>query len=189
MMLKNAIVAAICGSTFVSLPAFGQENPIKPDISIDASASLVENANANGAQKSACGNYRFLGGYRFFFNKYCGVEDGLPCNTPTFSLDRGVIGVKNKSDGGFLAHTAWLPARRWSPILLAGDPLFDLRTIRPNTQTGFEYLHDGSYNPTQRIVPRSKHRGVFYNAGTLNVNRVRGFADREEPALVFGYIF
>jgi hypothetical protein len=183
MLLKNAIVGAICGSTFVSLPALGQENPMKPNTSVDVSVPFVENTNANGAQKSDCGKYGFVGGYRSFFNRYRGVEvrHAFRCNTPTYSLDKRLIGVKNKFDGGVVAHTSWFPANRWSPRNIAG----------PDTQPRFDYLHDRAdyFNPTQPILPQSKHRGVFYNSATLNINGLRGFTDREQPAIVFGYIF
>ena len=185
MLLKTAIVAAICGSTFVSLPMFGQVNKIKPEISIEASVLFVGTV---GGQQGACADHGLLGGYRLFFNKCDSVELSSGCsrNTTTFSLDRGVIGAENKSGGGFVAHTFWFPEKR---LVLAGAPIFDLRTIAA-TQAKFDYLHDGAdyFNPTQRI-PQSKHRGVFYNSATFNINGLRGFTDREQPAIVFGYIF
>ena len=188
MLLKNAIVAAICGSAFVSQPAFGQENRIKPEISIEASVHFVGTV---GAQQSACADYGLLGGYRLFFNKCDCVEliSGCSPNTATFSLDREVVGAKNKSGGGFVAHTFWFPEKHRSHLVLAGAPIFDLRTIAV-TQAKFDYLHDGAdyFNPTQRS-PQSKHRGVFYNSATFNLNGLRGFTDREQPAIVFGYIF
>jgi hypothetical protein len=179
MLLKNAIVAAICGSTFVSLPTFGQANSILLDIGIDASVPFVQAINANGAQHRACANYGLVGGYRFFFsfffNGHRGVEGrhAFPCNAPTYSLDKRLIEMKNKFDG--------FPSNRWSPRTIAG----------PDAQPRFNYLHDRAdySNPTQPILPQSKHRGVFYNSATLNINGLRGFSDREQPAIVFGYIF
>jgi hypothetical protein len=185
MLSKNTIVATICGSTFVSLPTLGQENKIKPDISIAASVHFV---GTFGGQQSTCAADSLPGGYRLFFNR-C---DGSACspNTPTFNLDRWAIGVKNKSDGGFVAHTFWFSEKR--PFVLADAPIFDLRTIAgADTQPRFEHLHNADYfNPTQsNETPQTKHRGVFYNSATFNINGLRGFTDREQPAIVFGYIF
>jgi hypothetical protein len=90
MLLKHIIVAAICGRTLVSLPAFGQENPMsKADISIEASVPFVENTSSDGAQQSATVNYGFLASYRFFFNKHSGVELSYTHNIRTYSLDSG----------------------------------------------------------------------------------------------------
>jgi hypothetical protein len=186
MLLKNVIVAAICGSTFVSLSTFGEENSIKSD-------TVVENTNANGSGKSACANYGFPGSYRSFFHRYrcLEVRYGFPGNTRTYNTTMGLVAIKNKLDGVFATYLSWLPAKRYSPALLAGAPALDLRTLGPDAQSRFEYLNDGagSHNPDQQIVPPSKHRGVFYNSATLNINSLRGFTDREEPAIVFGHIF
>jgi hypothetical protein len=155
----------------VSLPTFGQPNSILHDIGLDASVPFVQAITANGAQHRACAHYGFVGGYRFFFsfffNRYRGIEvrHAFPCNTPTYSLDKRLIGVKNKFDG--------FPSNHWSPRTIAG----------PDTHRA------GYFNPTQPILPQSKHRGVFYNSATLNINGLRGFTDREQPAIVFGYIF
>jgi hypothetical protein len=186
MLLKNTIVATICGSTFISLPTFGQENNGKPDISIAASVHFVGTV---GGQQSACAADSLPAGYRLFFDR-CD-SSGCSPNTPAFNQDRWAIGVKNKSDGGFVAHTFWFPEK--STFVLGNAPIFDLRTIAgADTQPRFDYLHKGAdyFNPTQlNETPQTKHRGVFYNSATLNINGLRGFTDREQPAIVFGSIF
>src|SRR5258708_20996743 len=122
MLLNHIIVAAICGSTLISLPAFGQGNPMsKAHISIEASVPFAENTNSDGAQQSATIKYGFLGGCRFFLNKHSGVElsYGYAHNIQTYSLDSGTIGVMNNSDEVLATYAFRFPAKRWSRFVRA----------------------------------------------------------------------
>jgi hypothetical protein len=61
------------------------------------------------------------------------------------------------------------------------------------TQSRLWYLYGGGadFNP-KRQVPRTEHRGVFYNSATFNMDGLNGldqFANRSEPSVVFGYSF
>jgi hypothetical protein len=199
MLLKHIIVAAICGNTLVSLPAFGQENPMsKADMSVEASVPFVENRNSHGAQQSATVNYGFLGGYRFFFNEHSGVEPsyGNAHSIQMCGRDNGSIGVKSNSDEVFAAHLFRLP-KRWSPFVLAGvgGLIFDPKTVAgASTQTRLGYPSGDSadFNLKHRIFPRTEHRGVFYNSATFNfggLNSLDWLTKPVKPALVFGYSF
>lgn len=198
MLLKHIIVAAICGSTLVSLPAVSQENPMsKADISVEASVPLVENKNSDGAQQNATVNYGFLGGYRFLINKYGGVEvrSGYTRNIQMYRLDGGSIGVKNNSDEVLAAHVLRFPAMRWSPFVPAGAPIFDLKRVggaSTHTQLGCTNGDGADFNLKHRIFPRTEHRGVFYNSATFDMgglNSLDWLTNRVKPALVFGYNF
>jgi hypothetical protein len=188
MLLTNTIVAAICGSTLVSLPAFGQVNPTKADISIKASVPFVDNENSDGARQGVTINHRFLGGYRFFFNKRSGVGPsyGYARSIQAYSPDSGPIGVKNKSDEVLAAYAFRFQAKRWSPHVLAGAGalIFDPKTVGgASTQTRLGYPYgDG----------RRAHRGVFYNSATFDMgglNSLDWIPNRVKPAAVFGYNF
>jgi len=200
VLLKTAIVAAICGSTLVSLPAFGQEEPMsKADISIEASLPFVRNTNTDGAQQSASVNYGVLGSYRFFFNRHSGVElsYGYTRNTQTYSLDSGSMGVKNNSDELFAAYVFRFPAKRWSPFVLAGAGalIFDPNAVAgTTTQTRLGYLYGGGadFNLKHRIFMRTEYRGVFYDSPTFSLGGLSGldrFTHRAEPSVGFGYKF
>ncbi len=200
MLLKHIIVAAICGSTLISLPAFGQGNPMsKADISIEASVPFAENTNSDGAQQSATIKYGFLGGYRFFFNKHSGVElsYGYTHNIQTYNLDSGSIGVMNNSDEVLAAYVFRLPAKRWSRFVRAGAGalIFDPKTVAgASTQTrlGYPYGDGADFNLKHRIFPRTAHRGVFYNSATFNMgglNNLDWIPNRVKPAVVLGYNF
>jgi hypothetical protein len=200
MLVKHIIVAAICGSTLVSLPAFGQENPMsKTDISVEAPVPFVENKSSDGAQQSATVNYGFPGGYRLFFNKHSGVEQsyGYPHNIQRYSLGPGSIGVKNNSDEVLAAHVFRFPDKRWSPFVLAGAGalIFDPKTVTgASTQTRLGHPNGDSadFNLKHRIFPRTEHRGIFYNSTTVNMgglNSLDWLTNPVKPAIVFGYNF
>jgi hypothetical protein len=198
MLLKNTIVAVICGSTLLSLPAFSQENPMpKAEIGIGASMPLVENTSADGAQQSATVNCGFQGGNRFFFNKHIGLDPsyGYTHNTQTYNLDSGSIGVKDNSDGVLTAYVFRLPAKRSSSFVLVGAHIFDPRTVAgASTQTRLGHLYggDADFNLKHRVFPRKEHRGVFYNSATFNMDGLSNlyrYTNSVEPAVVFGYSF
>ena len=91
MSLKGAILAALCGSTLVSSPAFGQGNLISSaDSRLEASVPFVKSTNADVARQSASVNGGFLCTYRFVSNN---LND-----TQTYSPYKGSIGLKNNSD-------------------------------------------------------------------------------------------
>jgi hypothetical protein len=198
MLLKNAIVAAICGSSLVSLPSFGQENPkSRGDISSEACMPFVENRNANGDQQSVSANYGFLGGYRLFFNKRSDAERsyGYTHNTQAYCPESGPIGVKNSFDEMFVTFVFRLPAKRWSPVVLPSTGIFDPGPVRgagTQTQGGYLYGSASDFSPKHRSLPRTEHRGVFYNSAIFNMYGMNGldrFTNRQESAVIFGYTF
>jgi hypothetical protein len=176
MSLKNAIIATLCGSTVVSLPAFGQENPIsRADIRIEASVHLVKSTNGDVARPSASVNGGFLCTYRFFSNNLN--------NTQTYSPYKGSIGLKNKSDQACATYVFRFSVKRWSPITPATALILD-----PKAATGGA----DDFNLEGRSFPRTEHRGSFYNSATLNkggLNDLYRFSNGEVPAAVFGYNF
>jgi hypothetical protein len=198
MLLKTAIVAAICGSTFVSLPSFGQENPqSRGDISSEACMPFVENTNANGAPQSVSANYGFLGIYRLFFNKRSDAElsYGRTRNTQAYGPKRGPIGVKNSFDEMFATFVFQLPAKRWSPVVFPSTVIFDAGPVMgtgTQTQGGYLYGSASTFSPKHRSLPRTGHRGDFYNSATPNIygrNGLDRITNREEPPVIFGYTF
>jgi opacity protein-like surface antigen len=199
-MLKYAIAAALCGSTLMSLPAFGQEESTsKADIFVEASLPFVKTTNADGAQQSASVNYGFLGGYRYFFKKHSGVEVsyGYTHTTQTYSLDSGSTGVKNNSDELFAAYVFRFPAKRWSPFVLAGAGalIFDPNAVggaTTQTRLGYQYGGGADFNLKHRVFMRAEYRGVFYDSPTFNAGGLSGldrFTHRAEPSVGFGYKF
>ena len=200
MLLKSTIVAAICGATLASLPAFGQENPIsKADVSIEAFVPLVANTNAQGVQQNSSTNYGLLAGYRFFFDKHSGVEltYGFSRNSQNYNLGSGSLGVQNNTDEVLAAYVYRFPAKHWSPFVLggAGALVFDPSVVAGgNTQARLGYVYGGGadFNLKGRFFLRTEYRGVFYNSPTFNIVGLNGldrFTHRAEPSVGFGYHF
>jgi len=162
MSLKSAIVAALCGSTLASSPAFGQENRIsRADIRIEASAPFV--------------NEGFLFAYRLF------PSDSH--STQTYTAFKGSIGFKNNSDQVCATYVFRFSVKRWSPTTPATALIFDPKTITSGAP---------DFNLERRSFPRTEHRGSFYNSATLNtggLNDLYRFSNSEVPAAVFGYNF
>jgi hypothetical protein len=171
----------------------------KADINIEASVPFAENTNFDGVQQSAIVNYGFLGGDRPFFDKHSGVElsYGYPHHIKTYSVDRGSIGVMNNSDGVLPAYALRLPAKRRSPFALAGAGalIFDPKTVAgasAQARLGYPYGDGADFNLKHRILPRTAHRGVFYNLATFDMgglNSLDWIPNRVKPAVVFGYNF
>jgi len=190
MLLKYVIVAAICGATLASVPAFGQEDPVsKAEIGIEAPVYFVENTSSDETRESVSADYGLPGRYHFFFNKRRGgaLNSGYTHNTQTYSLDSASVEGKGHSDEVVAAHAFQFPAKHWSAAVLAEGLVFD-----PRRQTWLGYGRASDSNLTHRIFPRAEHRGVFYNSVTLNIDRLNKldwFTNHEEPAIVFGYNF
>jgi hypothetical protein len=176
MSLRNVIIAALCASTLVSSPAFGQENLIfRTDIRIEASVPVVKSLNAGVARQSSYVNGGFLCTYRLFSNNLN--------NTQTYSPYKGSIGLKNKSDQVCAKYVFRFSVKRWSPITPATALMLDYRTVTGGAPDF--YLEHRSF-------PRTEHRGSFYNSATLNtggLNDLYRFSNSEVPAAVFGYNF
>jgi opacity protein-like surface antigen len=199
MLLKNAILAAICGSTLVSLPAFGQEESLpKMEIAIEASAPIAQNTNAQGVQQGSTVNYGFLAGYRVFFDKHSGVEltYGYARTSQTYGLNSGALGVSNSSNEALAAYVFRFPMKRWSPFVLAGAGalIFDPGTVAGATtqaQAGYLYGGGADFNLKHRIFLRMEYRGVFYHSPvfTTGLNAPDQFTHRAEPAAGFGFHF
>lgn len=198
MLLKRVIVAAICGSTFVSLPSFGQENPkSRADDSSEVGMPSVENTNANGDQQSLSVNCGFLSSYRLFFNKLSDAElsYGHTRKTQEHCPESGPIGVKKSFEEMFVALAFQLPAKHWSPVALPSTVIFapgPVRRAGTQTQDGNLYGGASDFSPKHRSLPRTEHRGVFYNSETPNIYGMTGLdriTNREEPPVILGYTF
>jgi hypothetical protein len=176
MSLKPAIVAALCASTLVSLPAIGQENRISwADIRSEASVPFVKSANAAVVRQRASFNQGFLCTYLFFFDN--------SHNTKAYSPYKRSIGLKDNSDQACATYVFRFSVKRWSPITPATALIFD-----PKIETGAAT----DFNFERRSFPGIEHRGSFYNSATLHaggLNDLYRFSNSEAPAVVFGYNF
>jgi hypothetical protein len=176
MSLKSAIVAALCGSTLVSSPAFSQGNRIsRADIRIEASAPFVKSPDADVMRQNVSVKEGFLCAYRLFPNN--------SHNTQTYTAFKGSIGLKNNSDQVCATYVFRFSVKRWSPTTPTTALIFDPKTITSGAP---------DFNLERRSFPRTEHRGSFYNSATLNtggLNDLYRFSNSEVPAAVFGYNF
>ncbi len=100
MLLKNAIVVTICG--LVSLPAFGQKNPMSQvDVSIGTSALLVR-------------NYSLPGGYPLFFDQCCIARSNSYEMFPAKRWSPVVLADALVPDPNFVSRIN-VTTQRWDP--------------------------------------------------------------------------
>ena len=100
MFRKKIAITLIAGIASMALPAFSQsENPEKNEVSVQAFGSFVKSTTDNGTRNSGTNSGGVLGGYRFFFDAYNGIEVnyGYALNTQNFLSSSGALGVKNYS--------------------------------------------------------------------------------------------
>src|SRR5579863_3620363 len=166
MCLKSAIIAALCGSTFVSSPAFGQGSLIsRADTRIGAQAPFIQSTNPGAPRRSGSVNGGFLCTYQFFFNN--------------LSPYQGSVGSKNNSDPVCATYVFRFSVKHWSPITPANALI-----LAHGTVTGGA----AAFGLERQSFPRAGHRGSFYSSVTPNadgLNDLYRFSNSERPAAVF----
>jgi hypothetical protein len=187
MLLINTIIAALCGSALVALPAFAQENPAsKTGDSIRASALFAETAHADLARQRLAADYRLRSGSGSFFTHYSSASSAKLSDANTSGAPAHVV---------LAVYVVQVPAKQWSPFVLTGAGLFDPKIVAAaSTQIRLEYLYGGSADSDlrRRIYPPTKHRGNFYNSATFNtggLNDLYRFNNDAAPPVVLGYTF
>jgi hypothetical protein len=176
MSVKNVIVAALCGITLVSSPAFGQENLVsRADIRIERPVPLLKSGSEEVARQSAPDSGGFLCTYRFFSNNLN--------NTRTYNPYQRSVGLKNDSDHVCATYVFRFSVKRWAPLTPVNALVFDPKTVVGGA---------ADFDFERPSFSRTGHRGSFYNSATLNKggqDDLYRFSNSEVPAAVFGYNF
>lgn len=195
MLLGIAVTAALA-----SLQAFAQEQGLdRNEVSVQALGSFLKSTNSNGVEQSATDSGGVLASYRFFFNKYNGVEAnyGYTLNTQNYGLSTGSIGVPSYSHEFTAAYVRRLPLKRWTPFALGGvggllfDPK-DMPGVSSQARATFVYGGGADFSLTSRIYLRAEYRGLVYNSPTFDLPVLAGtsrLTHRAEPSIGFGYRF
>jgi len=191
-LTSAAIAAALC-----SVPVLAQdETPVyRNDVTVQAFGSFVKSTTQNGVRQSATDSGGVLASYRFFFNRYNGVEVnyGYSLNTQSYSG----IGVNSYSHEGSADYVFRFPLRHWSPFVLAGAGglAFDPKGFTGASNQGraaFVYGAGADFNMSKHIYVRAEYRGLVYDSPTFGATELHGFdrvAHRAEPSIGFGYRF
>ena len=200
MMKNKSVVALALGGALIALPALAQEEAAryKSEVTVQGLGSFVKSTLDNGVRQGATNSGGVLGNYRFFFNKYNGVEltYGYALNTQNYALGRGTAGVNAHSHEATAAYLLKLPLKHWSPFVLAGagglvfDPK-DVTSANAQARAAFVYGGGADFNFTNRVFFRAQYRGFVHNSPNfdipaLNVDRV---THRAEPSAGLGFRF
>ena len=133
MFGKKSVVALILGASAVGLPAFGQGEESKSDVTVQALGSFVKDTTDNGVTHSASNSGGVLGTYRYYFGRHNGVEFnyGYTLNSQRYALDGNIASTKAYSHEATAAYVWRLPLRRITPFALAGagSLIFDPKDI------------------------------------------------------------
>lgn len=200
MRFNKAFLIVLLGGALSVPPAFAQEEAEHTqEISVQALGSFVRSTTHNGIQQDASNSAGVLANYRFFFNRYNGVEVNyaFSSNTQNYGASGSVAGIDSRSHELSAAYVLRLPHKWISPFALAGAGglIFD-----PNNFTGattqaraaFVYGAGADINLSKHLFMRAEYRGLVYNsptyglAGLAGVDRVTHDA---EPAVGFGWRF
>ncbi len=197
MFGKKLVTVLIAGVASMTLPAFSQEDveTSRQDVTVQAFGSFVKSTTHNGVENKATNSGGVLSSYRFFFNKYHGVEGnyGYSLNTQTY----GSTGLKTNSHEISGAYVFRYPLRKITPFALAGVGALvfnpkDATGVNTQTRASFVYGGGADYNITNHIFMRAEYRGFVYNSPTWDQPAFTGrdrVTHRAEPSIGFGYRF
>jgi opacity protein-like surface antigen len=193
---KGVIALALAASAMV-LPAFGQSEEYKSDVTVQALGSFVKNTTDNGVTHSATNSGGVLGTYRYYFGRHNGVEFnyGYTLNSQQYALDGNISSTKAYSHEATAAYVWRMPLRRVTPFALAGTGslIFDPKDIGGDAlaRPVFVYGAGADFDLGTRWFLRAQYRGLVYNSPTLAVSTVSAelLTHRAEPSVGFGFRF
>jgi opacity protein-like surface antigen len=189
----------VAGVILTSATVFGQEQVLSTqEFTVQAFGSFVKSTTNNGVEQKATNSGGVLGSYRFFFNRYNGVEAnyGYSLNSQNYGLASGPFGVKSYSHEVTGAYVFRYPRAHWTPFALAGagalvfDPSFS--GISSQARAAFMYGAGADFTLSNHVFVRAEYRGFVYNSPAFGLADLTG-ADRTthraEPSIGFGYRF
>jgi opacity protein-like surface antigen len=201
MFGKKGVVALILGASAIGLPAFGQSEASKSDVTVQALGSFVKDTTDNGVTHSASNSGGVLGTYRYYFGRHNGVEFnyGYTLNSQRYAIDGNLASnfasTKAYSHEATAAYVWRLPLRRITPFALAGagSLVFDPKDIGGDAlaRPTFVYGAGADVDLGSRWFLRAQYRGLVYNSPILGASTIASklLTHRAEPSAGFGFRF
>jgi opacity protein-like surface antigen len=190
----------LLGAALVSAPAFAQEEAEhSQEVSVQALGSFVKSTTQNGIQQDATNSAGILANYRFFFNRYNGIEAdyAYTSNTQNFGAGGSLAGINTNAHELSAAYVLRLPHKVISPFMLAGAGglIFDPKNFAgasTQARAAFVYGAGADINVSKHLFMRAEYRGLVYNTPTFGFAGLAG-TDRvthdAEPSVGFGWRF
>ena len=197
MFGKKGVVALTLGALALGLPAFGQSEESKSDVTVQALGSFVKDTSQNGVTHSASNSGGVLGTYRYYFGRHNGVEFnyGYTLNSQRYTLDGNVASTQAYSHEATAAYVWRLPLHRITPFALAGagSLIFDPKDIGGNVLARplFVYGAGADFDLSSHWFLRAQYRGLVYNSPILGASTIAAelLTHRAEPSAGFGFRF
>lgn len=197
MFGKKGVVVLILGASTLGLPAFGQSEADKSDVTIQALGSFVQNTTSDGITHSATNSGGGLGTFRYFFGRHSGVEANYAytLNSQQYALAGNVSSTQAYSSELTAAYVWRLPLHRFTPFALAGAGglIFYPKSVAGSSQTRpvAVYGAGADFDLGSRWFLRAQYRGLIYNSPTLVSSSVSAvlLTHAAEPSVGFGFRF
>jgi opacity protein-like surface antigen len=197
MFGKKGIVTLILGASTLALPAFGQTEADKSDVTVQVLGSFVQNTTGDGVTHSATNSGGVLGTYRHYFDRHSGVEANYAytLNSQQYALEGNVSSTQAYSSELTAAYVWRLPLHRITPFALAGAGtlIFDPKNVAGSSQTRpvAVYGAGADFDLGSRWFLRAQYRGLIYNSPTLVLSPVSAvlLTHQAEPSVGFGFKF
>ena len=123
MKFERALMTMMLGTALAVSPAFAQEEAEhSQEVTVLALGSFVRNTTQNGIEQSTTNSAGVLGNYRYFFNRYNGVEANyaFTSNTQNYGAGGSLAGIESRSHEVSAAYVLRRPGKWISPFALAG---------------------------------------------------------------------
>jgi len=200
MKFEKALLTMMLGTALAVSPAFAQEEAEQPqEVTVLALGSFVKSTTHNGVEQSATNRAGVLANYRYFFNRYNGIEANyaFTSNTQNYGAGGSMAGIDSRSHELSAAYVLRLPGKWISPFALAGAGglIFDPKNFTGgSTQARAAVVYGAGVdiNMSKQMFMRAEYRGLVYNSPTFGVPGLAGtdrVTHQAEPTVGFGFRF
>jgi len=200
MKFDKTLMTMMLGTALAVFPAFAQEEAEQSqEVTVLALGSFVKSTTQNGIEQSTSNSAGVLANYRYFFNRYNGVEANYAFTSDTQNYGAGgsLAAIDSRFHELSAAYVLRLPGKWITPFALAGSGglMFDPKNFTgANTQAraAFVYGAGADINMSKRLFMRAEYRGLVYNSPTFGIPGLAGtdrITHKAEPTVGFGFRF
>lgn len=121
MKFDKALMTMMLGTALAVSPAFAQEEVEQSqEVTVLALGSIVKSTTQNGIEQSATKSAGVLANYRYFFNRYNGVEANYAFTSDTQNYGAGgsLAAIDSRSHELSAAYVLRRPSKWISPFAL-----------------------------------------------------------------------
>jgi opacity protein-like surface antigen len=167
MKLEKALMTMMLGTALAVSPAFAQEEAQQSqEVTVLALSSFVRNTTQNGIEQNTTNSAGVLENYRYFFNRYNGVEANyaFTSNTRSYGASESLAAIDSRSHEVSAAYVLRLPSKWISPFPLAGAGglMFDPKNLAgasTQARAAFVYGAGADINMSKHLfMPRRVSR-------------------------------